>query len=163
MNAETMLQRMDDCLVREIDTSLRLLQDLREENEALSTRDAGRIEEVTGNKIRTLEALGQLDQERDQLLEQAGFRDGEESPEDCFLRCDPRQQTALLRNWRRLLELAETCQRQNAINGALIQSGLRHTRQALCLLQGQTAEEIPHYGPGGTHSSPPPAHSFGKA
>lgn len=162
LGTTALLARLDDCLAREIVISGRLLENLRDENAALSGNDPERIGQVAGNKQQTLAELEALDREREDLLHAAGFRNGRETPEDYITRCDPQQQTTILRNWRRLIELAEACQRQNTINGALIQSGLRHTRHALSLLQGQPATETTAYGPRGQLSAGFSGHSLGK-
>jgi flagellar biosynthesis/type III secretory pathway chaperone len=144
----TQWQRLDDCVARELDASQRLLDTLREENAALATCDAGRIEQAADAKRCALCELEALDREREQLMRES------DQIADPIMNADPRRHSRLLDNWMRLLELAGECQRQNNINGALIQSGLRHTRQVLSLLKGQPAADASQYGPGGTTAPP---------
>ncbi len=155
-------QRLDDCVAREIDASQRLLETLREENAALSTRDAARIERAVDAKRDALAALETLDREREGLIRASG-QAADPLAVDGAAPADPRRRSRLVDNWMRLLELAGECQRQNNINGALIQSGLRHTRQVLSLLKGQTQGESPQqYGPRGTSPVSWDRHSLGK-
>jgi flagellar biosynthesis/type III secretory pathway chaperone len=154
--------RLDDCIAREIDASQRLLETLREENAALATRDATRIDDAVCAKRMALAELESLDRERERLMRASG-----QVSDDGAMNGHPGQsnagrRTQLVDNWMRLLELAGECQKQNAVNGALIQSGLRHTRQALSLLKGQSPGETPQYGPAGQAEQDWARHTLGK-
>lgn len=163
MTSSDLWQRLDDCIARELDASQRLLETLREENTALTTRDAARIDQAVGAKSVALAELETLDRERERLMRETGQAQNDQGMAGQPGQSDPRRRTRLVDNWMRLLELAGECQKQNAINGALIQSGLRHTRQALSLLKGQPpGETTPQYGPAGQAPLPWARHSLGK-
>lgn len=156
-------RQLDDCVARELDASQRLLDTLREESEALTTRDAARIERAVDAKREALASLETLDRERERLIRESGMAADPLAIDAEAAATGTRGHGRLVDNWMRLLELAGECQRQNNINGALIQSGLRHTRQVLSLLKGQTQAESPQqYGPRGTAPVAWDRHSLGK-
>lgn len=156
-------QRLDDCVARELDASNRLLEALREENAALMTRNAAHIEQSVDTKSRALAEFDAIDRERENLVRESGQAENRQDfLSNQITDCAPQRRNRLLDNWMRLLELTGECQRQNSINGALIQSGLRHTRQALSLLKGQTQAESLQYGPGGHTPHSWDRHSLGK-
>jgi flagella synthesis protein FlgN len=150
------------CLEREIEAITRLLEKLREEHAALRANDADRIEAIVESKGRVLAELDAVGKERDHLMKQAGFDPHRESDRGLPLSTGT-QRIEIMRAWRRLLELGEQCIQQNAVNGALIQSGLRHARQMIAVLRGQPPDEHPSYGPGGDVTVGTGARTLGKA
>ncbi len=161
MTHANLWQRLDDCVARELDASNRLLEALREENAALVTRNAAHIEQSVDTKSRVLAEFDAIDREREHLIRESGQATRQDFS-DQIANCDPQRRNRLLDNWMQLLEMTGECQRQNSVNGALIQSGLRHTRQALSLLKGQTPSESLQYGPGGHAPHTWDRHSLGK-
>jgi flagellar biosynthesis/type III secretory pathway chaperone len=155
------LSALDDCLQRQILAGERLIEAMRAETEALRTGSAADIEAALGPKQDALEAFRSLDTEREQLLASGGWKADRETPEDWISSQDHPIRDAALARWRRLLEIAGECGRQNLINGALIQAGLRHSRQLLDLLSGRPPEESAAYGPAPKRAAS--GHSLGKA
>jgi flagella synthesis protein FlgN len=148
------------CLGRELESIERLLGVLRAEHAALGGHDAARIDEAVTVKNAALAELDAIGKERDRLMREAGF-----DPRRPDSAVEAQQWRDIMRAWRRLLELGEQCLQQNSINGALIQSGLRHTRQLLSVLRGQRPDECTaSYGPraGGSVEGPAPR-ALGKA
>lgn len=159
----TTLTPLNECLASQIEAAGRLLASLREEYAALGTNDAEALERALAPKQAALADLAELDRERERLARAAGIPDSGPGP---FAEPTPLQ-VEVQAGWRRLLELAAECRRQNQANGALIQAGLRHTRQIVALLGGRSPEETvaQPYGPGGeiSGSRAGAGHSLGKA
>lgn len=152
---------LDDCLRRQILAGERLLETLRTETEALRKGAAADVEAVLPPKQAALDAFQALDTEREHLLKESGWTADQGTPAEWLSRQDHPARDAALASWRRLLELAAECGRQNLVNGALIQAGLRHSRQLIELLSGRLPEESPAYGPAGARATS--GHSLGKA
>jgi flagellar biosynthesis/type III secretory pathway chaperone len=157
-----MLGALDDCLQRQIVAGERLIETLRAETEALRSGAAADIEAALAPKQDALGAFTALDTEREQVLAASGWSAERETPAEWIERQDHPDRDTVLARWQRLLAIAEDCGRRNLINGALIQAGLRHSRQLLDLLSGRPPEETTSsYGPAPTRAAA--GHSLGKA
>ncbi len=60
-------------------------------------------------------------------------------------------------------EIGAECQRQNLVNGVIIQAGQQQTRQALAILRGQPVVAGGEYGPEGMRPSVPNSHPLARA
>ena len=156
-----MLVALDDCLRRQILAGERLVDALRAETDVLRAGTAADIEAALLPNQAALDVFTGLDAEREQLLAAGGWNAAQETPAEWIARQDHPARDTALAAWQRLLTLAAECGRHNLINGALIQAGLRHSRQVLELLSGRPPEDTPAYGPPTPRTTP--GHSLGKA
>lgn len=152
---------LDDCLRRQVLAGERLIEAMRAETDALRKGAAADIEAALVPKQAALDEFQALDVEREQLLADSGWTAEHGSPAEWMSGLEHPARDAALASWRRLLEIAAECGRYNLINGALIQAGLRHSRQLLELLSGRQPEETPAYGPASARAAS--SYSLGKA
>jgi flagellar biosynthesis/type III secretory pathway chaperone len=158
-----LLHRLDACLQREIQAGGRLLEILRREHQALTANDLARLDEAVAEKAGLVAAMEACGSERNALLRDAGF-DADRTAMDRLLdQHDSQRRSGVQRAWTRLLEIGAECQRQNLINGIIIQAGQQHARQALAILRGQPAVTGGEYGPEGQRHSVPSSHPLAKA
>jgi len=159
----SLIGRFEDCVARQIEAGMQLLGELRLEAAALQSGGATELEQRLGPKHAALAAFAALDREREELMQAAGCGRDPDAIES-WLATGAGPRAAVLSGWRRLLGLAAECRHQNQVNGALIQAGLRQSRQVLTLLSGRTPEEVLPYGPPQARRPEPAAgHSLGKA
>jgi flagellar biosynthesis/type III secretory pathway chaperone len=156
------LLQLEASLQREIQAGGQLIEALRREHQALSANNIDRLNEAVAQKAGLVAAMEDCDRDRTALLRAAGF-DADRTAIDRLLdRYDPQRRSGIPRAWTRLLEIGADCQRQNLINGIIIQAGQQHTRQALAILRGQPAVAGGEYGPEGQRHSAPSSHPLAK-
>jgi flagellar biosynthesis/type III secretory pathway chaperone len=158
-----LLLKIDACLQREITACGQLLEALRREHQALGANDLARLNEAVAQKDGLLAAMEACGRERGTLLREGGFDVDRAAMDRLFDRHDPQRRSGVQRAWNRLLELGAECQRQNLINGIIIQAGQQQTRQALAILRGQSADAGDEYGPEGRRRPAPSSHPLAKA
>lgn len=163
MHASDLPGRLDACLQQEIETGGRLLDALRREHRALVAQDPAALDEIIVQKASLVATMESCGTERSALLRQAGLGGDRNGMETLLRQYDPQGHGNLRRGWARLLELGAECQRQNLINGIIIQAGQQQTRQALAILRGQPAAAGGEYGPEGRRHSTPSSHPLAKA
>lgn len=161
MNDTNAQAHFNDYLERHLANARELREHLQAETAVLRAGDATGVEQLLAAKQAALLRFDALDREREQLLSQAGCGTRPEAIRDWVMGCG--EATAL--RWRGLLALAMECRQQNQLNGALIQAGLRHTRQVLNLLSGRPPEDSAAYAPAAAikTSTATPGYSLGKA
>jgi len=121
------------------------------ENEFLALNERATPEEITNiakQKERELIQMEQASLERTSLID----------PSDPQLEREP-----LRSAWHALLKLAQGCQRQNQINGCIINSAQRHAEQAIAILHGQNPDAGVGYGSSGKAISDRQGRSLAKA
>ncbi len=163
MLGNALLQNLATCLEREIQLGGRLLEALRGEHKALTANDLALLNEAVELKNGLIAAMQACGGERNVLLREGGFGSDRESMDRLLDAHDPQRRTGIQRDWIRLLEVGAECQRQNLINGIIIQAGQQHTRQALAILRGQPVVAGGEYGPEGTRHSAPSSHPLARA
>ena len=111
---------------------------LKREHQALGKRDAAAITTASAEKEPLLGQLEQLAKQRNQILQQVGL--GIDKPGfEAFIESDG---SGLLRKfWGVLEELLRECQKQNQVNGILLESGKQVTQQAVSILTGREIEQ----------------------
>jgi flagella synthesis protein FlgN len=148
--------RIEALLDQEIDGARRLLEALTQEHESLQQRDIESIERAVSAKqqwVTQLEALGK------QFKQQVG--DDAAQVVETLTRLDPAGTRGLLERWNRLCALADDCQRQNQVNGRIIESGRVQAERILTILSGQLQrQEV--YGPNGQTSGGGRGHTLAK-
>ncbi len=128
-------------LAAELDAARRLLAVLQREQQALTARDAGTVEQCTQEKQQALGALQASAQARRHV---AAPLAAAALPDEC------------VPTWRALEQTLAELRQLNEINGALVQRRLQHTRQALAILRGQSGDNA-LYGPRGAFDAAPVA------
>ncbi len=160
MNETNPRAQFEDYLPRHIAKARELHEHLQAETAILRAGDAAGVEQLLPAKQAALLRFDELDREREQILQQAGCGKRPDAIRDWV--AGSGEPTAA--RWRELLALAMECRQQNQLNGALIQAGLRHSRQVLNLLSGRPVEENASYAPGqARNSAATPGYSLGKA
>lgn len=119
-----------------------LFRALENEYKALSDNDIQAIQAVAEEKVLLMEQLEDLNKERRALLEAAGLNLATTGADD-FLNSSKITNSPKLKTlWSNISNLSKQCDKQNNINGIIIDNNKRHTENALSVLQGkqQTTE-----------------------
>lgn len=143
--------RLSMLLEQELETSKQLKQLLSAEQNALTGRNIPAFEEIIESKRLMLERLGQHEQARFFLLESNGLNNGPDGMDEYINRCNDDGRLTDL--WQQLLSIAVDCRDHNRKNHQLVELLGVHTRNALCILRGETMEQNV-YGPDGDTSDP---------
>lgn len=127
-----------------------LLDVLQREHQALGRRDVALIHDILAEKEQQLAQLDQLAQQRNQLLQQLGLST-DKSGFDSFIASD--SSGLLAKHWAGLEGLLRECQRQNQVNGTLLEAGKQVAQQTLSILTGQDMSQNELYNQSGKTSS----------
>ena len=114
-------RRLEDLLDREIELAGVLSATLAAEKTALTGDSPEAVEKNAAEKIRVLETLEKLDQERRALCE---------SP------TSPGLAATVVERWRRLMELMAGCRTANEVNGHIIHVRRHQIRQLIEIVRG---------------------------
>lgn len=163
MNGNGLLHDLAACLQREIRLGEQLLEAMRREHKALTTRDTALLNEAVAHKSELITAMQVCGGERNSLLHAEGMGTDRTAMDRLLDRHDAQRHSGLRRDWARLLEIGAECQRQNLINGVIIQAGQQQIRQALAILRGQPVVAGGEYGPEGMRPSSPSSHPLARA
>ncbi len=112
---------LEDLLDREIELAGVLSATLAAEKAALTGDSPEAVEKNAAEKIRVLESLEKLDQERRALCE---------SP------TNPGLAVTVVERWRRLMELMAGCRSANEVNGHIIHVRRHQIRQLIDIVRG---------------------------
>lgn len=125
-------------LLKEITSYLEQLQQaLINEHQALTDNNMQAIELVARDKTILMETLEDLDKERRKILSAAGLNLKATGIEDFLQQNNAGQTTELKAIWLKIAELTRQCEKQNNINGIIIENNKQHTENALSILQGK--------------------------
>lgn len=125
-------------LLQEISSYLQqLLIALQNENKALSENDLKSVQSISEEKIILMEHLEDLEKERRTLLEHAGLDITSTGIADFFQNSKSPRAPLLKAMWQEISNLSKQCEKQNNINGIIIETNKRHTENALSILQGK--------------------------
>jgi len=125
-------------LLQEISSYLlQLLNALNKEHQSLSNGDIQSIESIAREKIILMEHLEDLNKERRILLEAAGLDLSSSGIEDFFLNNNSPRAPQMKTCWTEISNLTNQCEKQNNINGIIIENNRRHSENALSILQGK--------------------------
>ena len=126
-------------LLQEISSYLQqLLLALNKEHQALSDNDLKSVQTIAEEKILLMEHLDDLNKERRSLLEDAGLDITSTGIEDFFLNSNSPRAPQMKALWGEISNLSRQCDKQNNINGIVIEANRRHTENALSILQGKS-------------------------
>jgi len=114
-------RRLEDLLDREIELACVLEATLAAEKTALTGDSPAAVEANAAEKIRVLEAIEKLDQERRSLCE---------SP------TSPGIAATVVERWGRLMELMAGCRTANEVNGHIIHVRRHQVRQLIDIVRG---------------------------
>jgi flagellar biosynthesis/type III secretory pathway chaperone len=114
-------RRLEDLLDREIELARVLEATLAAEKTALTGDSPAAVEANAAEKIRVLEAIEKLDQERRSLCE---------SP------TSPGITATVVERWRRLMEVMAGCRTANEVNGHIIHVRRHQIRQLIDIVRG---------------------------
>jgi flagella synthesis protein FlgN len=114
-------RRLEDLLDREIELARVLADTLAAEKSALTGDSPEAVEENAAEKIRVLEALEKLEQERIAL---------------CASPANSGIAAAVAEPWRKLMELMAGCRNANEVNGHIIHVRQHQIRQLIDIVRG---------------------------
>jgi flagella synthesis protein FlgN len=114
-------RRLEDLLDREIELAQVLASTLATEKTALTGESPEAVEENAAQKIRVLESIEKLEQERRALCE---------SP------MSPGIAATVAERWRKLMELMAGCRNANEVNGHIIHVRQHQIRQLIDIVRG---------------------------
>ncbi len=134
------------------DTS-RLLATLEEEFKALSRPDAAMIEESVARKRSLITNLEDESVRRAAILQAAGYMEGTTNMQTWLNGIDDTPDRRLSRLWQDFTFMLRKCQKQNQINGRVIDVNRHRVHDALCILRG-TELDSGLYDPRGSTQTP---------
>ena len=151
--------QISNLIQQETDLYTRLLGTLNDENQALCNNDFETVHTLTSTKQQIVDTLSSLAQQRESLLQQAGFSKNK-SGITAFIKASG---GLLERAWQALMTKVSECSRQNEINGIMISTASRHTLNALSILRGQQPGDNVRYGSRGEALNIPSSSPLAKA
>ena len=135
---------------------------LKEDNAALHQRNTEQFEKHLAEKEHLSADIELIDREYKVLLEAADCTPDRAGMEEYIRRHDPDMIIGLGAQWEALFSLMTACQRQNRINGGIVELGRHHMEQVLAVLRGHTGKYSSGYGPEGKTQHGIQSHSLGK-
>ncbi len=114
-------RRLEDLLDREIELAQVLKGALAAEKTALTGDSPAALEENAAEKVRVLQAIETLDQERRAL---------------CASPANPGIAATVVERWRSLMELMAGCRAANEVNGHIIHVRRHQIRQLIDIVRG---------------------------
>ena len=137
--------RLAKVMDQEIETAQTLLETLQDETDALG-QDPETLQRVASRKQDLVHRMEGLHSQRCTLLQQSGCETSRAGLERFIGRFDHGQRLQI--RWRRLVELTERCRDANLSNGAAVELGRLHLRQALAVVHGHSPQTVT-YGASG--------------
>jgi flagellar biosynthesis/type III secretory pathway chaperone len=138
--------QINELIQQEISLSNRLLENLLSENQALSSNDHEVIQGLLANKQQIIGTLESLGKQRELVLKKTGFSGDKNGMKKLIKQSGDTSNCLLGQNWRQLMAIVSECQRQNEINGIIINASSRYTTYALSILKGQQPGDNVRYG-----------------
>jgi len=134
-----------EIMQREIENCMELLGALHREHAAVTNNTPELLEQATQEKLSWLQQVQALATERADIMGAAGLAAG---PQDMSASLASHQD--LPARWQQVQRIMVECQRQNQINGSVIELSRRHTLRALSLLRGQSIDQAIYSASGET-------------
>ena len=134
----TLQARFAEMLQRDLGQLTQLEVVLGQEHEALKLRDSAQITQNSEAKQQLILAIETLGRERMALLQGAEQGTDKEAVL-AFVDAEPQ----LRSHWDELVALLLRCQKQNQINGMLLEKGKQQTQQLLGILLGEGTRKDP--------------------
>ncbi len=133
-------------LSAEIEAVQTFLLTLQSEHNALTEGNIDKLSEYSRLKSDQLVRLSQLSTAN--FLAQRNAGAAAHDLAKTIREMDPDGRHGLTEKWEKLLNLAKQAQYQNQLNGAMIETQMKHNQQALAILQ-EAAKQSSLYGPDG--------------
>lgn len=125
-------------LLQEISNYLQqLLAALNNEHEALEKNNITSIHNFANEKIILMEHLEDLNKERRVILDDAGLDLTSSGISDFLQNSNSPRSPQMKTLWDDISALSKQCEKQNNINGIVIEANKRRTEEALSILQGK--------------------------
>lgn len=142
-------------ILQEISSYLQqLILALNNEHTALSENNLEAVQTIAEEKILLMEHLEDLNKERRTVLEVAGLDITSTGIGDYFENTKSPRAPQMKALWSEISNLTSQCDKQNNINGIIIESNKRHTEKALSILQGKQQNTDLYSKKGETVKSP---------
>lgn len=139
-------------MLQEQDSSSRLLDCLRAEHEAINRHDTDALQQVVADKQMFLARLETSHAQRMQLIRDAGLTSDLDGFDELLAQCVTCGHDLNAR-WAELKDVLASCQRQNQVNGAVLESSRRTTHRALSILLGGQVDGPELYNQAGKATS----------
>ena len=155
-SADSQRAELVQLLQQEVECTRNLMQSLEIENEALSEHRTSALEEIIQDKQESIQQLEIIGNKRMKLIE--SFSDQTAANDPLFnsstapINNDDSQLVGL---WKELMLLAERCQKQNRINGSIVELGYKQSTYALDILRGTPSKSDLYDNTGQTTKSSP--------
>lgn len=130
---------LEQLLQQEQEAATRLFAVLKAEHEAIARRDTDTLQQVVADKQALLTQLEDSHSQRLQLMQAAGLNSDRDGFDTLLGRCTASGHD-LHSSWSELKGSLTSCQRQNQLNGAVLESSRRSTHRALSILLGGQAD-----------------------
>lgn len=127
---------------------------LDNEYTALSEQNLENLQQAAIDKDRLSEKLDELEKNRYHILENTSFNLDRISMQLFIQQNFPGDDHALLKLWDMIAELAKTCEKQNSINGIIIENKKQQTNDAISILQTGELEQTELYDAEGASVGP---------
>lgn len=145
LDCASLRDQLASVLVEETEAANQLLSLLLREREALTRRALEEIQELAEHKQSLIELLEELSSRQNALLQRGGVDPGDTELETCLRDMGLK---AVAEQWNALRAILKNCQKENQINGGIIEISRRFAQQVLDTLRGATPGER-LYGPSG--------------
>jgi flagella synthesis protein FlgN len=117
--------------------ALGLKESLRDERAALETQDMTALHAAVSTKGEFVQSLSQLENQRRQLCDAAGFAGDSEQMDHLTQWCD--EDSVIQNGWSHLMEIVSDCNALNLTNGAIIRARQQMVEANLGVLRGTDA------------------------
>jgi flagella synthesis protein FlgN len=138
---------------REIKLVSALLDVLRQEYAAMANNELPALETQVNKKQELVKNIQENEQNFARQMENTGISLDQQGINTALEGVDPRVKQKVIAFWDELRDLAEECQRQNEINGRVLEINKINTQRLLNILRGQMPETQTTYGPSGKTNS----------
>ncbi|GMR19915.1 MAG: hypothetical protein BMS9Abin36_0510 [Gammaproteobacteria bacterium] len=153
MSNVTQGRSINNILIQEVDTLTTLLSLLQKESTSLSENNLEAVASIADNKKKILSTLELLERKRISSFSSQGKQANQHEFEEYIDQHNEDTQGQLANNWQQVESLGVQCQRQNLINGNVIECNRQATEQILSLLRGSENGDLT-YGPSGRTIQP---------
>ncbi len=138
-------------LDEELACSSRLLDALRKEETTIAARDPDALSAVVAEKDGLLAQMESSHKRRTELMQQAGASTDAAAFSALVASCGD---GVIEQLWSKLRESLQACQRQNNINGRVLESSRRNVQRALAILLGGQPDGTELYNQHGRSTTP---------
>jgi len=162
MSNVTQERSINHILIQEADTLTTLLSLLQKESTLLSENNPEALAGIANDKKKILGTLELLERERISSFSSQGKQASQHEFEEYVDQLHEDTQGQLANNWQHVKSLGIQCQRQNLVNGNVIECNRQATEQLLSLLHGSEKGDVT-YGPSGRAVQPHTPNTRSKA